>query len=143
MALDNVLSGSGIFIASSKFTGCGGQIAPPPLQGADHIIKMHWIIVLLNKIMIYNYFSHFIGGAIWLPHPVGNWNKNLNTVIYEKCCSYLSITIFNQNMDRLLSTLITKRVCYLVTLKYVFSKLICLLPRGVAANENAQNFARF
>ena len=20
--------------------------------------------------MIYNYFSHFIGGAIWLPHPV-------------------------------------------------------------------------
>ena len=41
-----------------------------PLQGADHIIKMHWIIVLLNKIMIYNYFSHLIGGAIWLPHPV-------------------------------------------------------------------------
>ena len=39
--------------------------------------------------------------------------------------------------------LYTKRVCHLVTLKYVFSKLICLLPRGVAANENAQNFARF
>ena len=73
----------------------------------------------------------------------GIWNQNSKTVINEKCCSYLSITIFNQNMDRLLSTLITKRVCYLVTLKYVFSKLICLLPRGVAANENAQNFARF
>ena len=24
---------------------------------------MHWIIVLLNKITIYNYFSHFIGGC--------------------------------------------------------------------------------
>ena len=24
----------------------------------------------MNKITICNYFSHFLGGAIWLPHPV-------------------------------------------------------------------------
>ena len=39
MALDNVLSGSGIFIASSKFTGCGGQIAPPPPTGCGSYHK--------------------------------------------------------------------------------------------------------
>ena len=26
---------------------------------------------------------------------LGIWNQNSNTVIYEKCCSYLSISIFN------------------------------------------------
>ena len=51
------------------YTGCGSQIAPPTGFGSYHK-KIHRIIVLLNKIMIYNYFSHFIGGAIWLPHPV-------------------------------------------------------------------------
>ena len=27
--------------------------------------------------MIYNYFSHFIGGAIWLPHPVESFLLSL------------------------------------------------------------------
>ena len=39
---------------------------------------MHWIIVLLNKITIFTYLSHFLGGTIWFPHPVGDKKREKN-----------------------------------------------------------------
>jgi len=35
---------------------------------------------------------------------LGIWNQNSNTVIYEKCCSYLSISIFMQGQKLLSCT---------------------------------------
>ena len=45
----------------------------------------------MNKIMINNYFSHFIGGAIWLPHPV-----NFDFICYEPIFFKDSTKIINR-----------------------------------------------
>ena len=69
----------------------------------------------IRKILVHNICGSKNGsnsrtvntGEVW-----GEWNQNSNTVIYEKCCSYLSISII----------LYISLLCYFLTLTISISK---------------------
>ena len=48
--------------------------------------------------MIYNYFNQFIGGAIWLPHPVHPTRSRMSFTSFRHC-SYFFINATGYIVD--------------------------------------------
>ena len=65
------------------------------------------------------YICHSKNGSSSSTVNTGTWNQNSTTVIYEKCCSYLSISIFNYSgrHKRLLS-------CMKVSLSHFYLRIV-------------------